>query len=194
MRKYIFTALLALCVYSSAQTKSGASSSVANVVPNTTVSFSIDDEGTKLPDITWGLDAAWISEGNVRRGVNFAGADMIGIMRLSFQTSAAVTDGELTSAQKTTLNERIRLAGFAPKATINLNSDQEAGVDSWYISSNTATQAEHWSALIAATKKYVEAKGRKVTSISPFNEPDYSNWKQGSKADFLAICKMQTGN
>lgn len=163
---------------------------MAAAVPHTTVPFRIEDEGTKLPDIVWGLDAAWISEGNVRRGVNFAGADLIGIMRLSFQTNAAVTDGTLTADQKTTLNERLRIASYAPYATINLNSDQEAGVDSWYRSSNTATQAERWSALIAATKKYVEQRGRKVTSISPFNEPDYSDWKQGSKADFKAICKM----
>lgn len=186
------TYLLALLLSSNAiaQTPSGASNAVAGPVQHTNVPFRITDEGKKLPDITWGLDAAWMSEGNVRRGVNFAGADLIEIMRLSFQTTDAVTDGTLTARQKTALNERIRLARFAPKAAINLNSDQEAGVDTWYQSKTSATQAERWSALIAATKAYVEARGLKVISVSPFNEPDYTDWKQGSMADMLAICRM----
>ncbi len=191
MRKCFLTAALLVSTLNlAAQIASGSSRTVADTVPHTTVPFRITDEGTKLPDITWGLDAAWISEGNVRRGVNFAGKDLIEIMRLSFQTKKLQDDGTLTAGQKDTLNTRIRLARYAPNATINLNSDQEAGVDTWYQSSSPATQAERWSALIAATKDYVEARGLKVTSVSPFNEPDYAGWKQGTKNDFLAICRM----
>ena len=120
----------------------------------------MSDTGQKLPDITWGLDAAWMSEGNIRRGVNFAGKELIDLIRISFQTTSAVGDDlELSSAQKTALNERIRLVKLSGTVNVNLNSDQEAGVDAWYHTnnseSNAATFAARWVNLIAATKKYV---------------------------------------
>ncbi|MCR4994449.1 MAG: RICIN domain-containing protein [Bacteroidales bacterium] len=185
----------------SAQTFSGATNAVATAVPHTTVPFAIDDAGTKLPDITWGFDLAWLSEDNVKRGTLFTGSDMVGIMRLSFQTTDAVNDDlELSSSQKSTLNKRISIAKkYAPDAGVNLNSDQEAGVIDWYhvygSQNQVNTFAPRWAALIAATKKYVEARGLTVVSVSPFNEPDYGEgqtwgWHQGSKAEMLAICKL----
>lgn len=194
MHKYLLrfavSALLLVPAATSAQTGvtpfSGASNAVATPVPHTTVPFRIADAGEKLPDIRWGLDLAWISESNLRRGVQFAGQDMIDIVRLSFQTTHSVADGALSDDQKSVLNRRIGyVKKWAPNAAINLNSDQEAGVDSWYNSS----RGTRWAQLIKLTKQHVETAGLKVESVSPFNEPDYTAWKQGSKADFLAICK-----
>ena len=154
--------------------------------------YRISDEGTKLPDITWGLDLAWISEGNVRRGLNFAGQELIDVIRLSFQPSKNMEDGTFSSDQKKALDERIRIAKYAKNATVNLNSDPQDGkaVDSWYRTSNATTNGKHWATLIALTKDYVEGKGLKVTSVSPFNEPDYTNWNQGSQSDFRAACQQ----
>ena len=92
------------------------------------------------------------------------------------------------------LNQRIRIVKkYVPQAGINLNSDQMDGnseqVTSWYRSSNSSTQATRWAELIALTKAYVETNGLTVVSVSPFNEPDYTAWHQGSKADMLAICR-----
>lgn len=187
--------LITTYVTSSAQVPSGASNAVATAVPHNSVPFRIDDPGIKLPDIVWGLDQAWISEGNMRRGVNFAGVDLIGIVRLSFQTTDAVgEDLQLSASQKAKLDERIRWAKYASRATININSDQEAGVISHYHNSSSASQvstyARRWYLLIKATKNYIESKGLKVSSVSPFNEPDLTNWKQGSKAEFKAISKL----
>lgn len=169
---------------------SGASQSVTTDVPHTNIPFRIEDSGTKLPDIVWGLDQAWISEGNMRRGLNFAGQEMIKIVRLSFQPSHSVADGNLSTEQKAALDERIRIAKFARFATINLNSDPQGGkaVNSWYKSSANVN-GPRWAQLIGLTKQYVEAKGLTVTSISPFNEPDFTTWNQGTKATFKAICK-----
>lgn len=194
-------AALLLCTNTAfAQTPSGATGAIAYDVPHTTIPFRIDDPGTKLPDITWGLDLAWIDEGNIHRGVNFAGAELFGIVRLSFQTTAAVQNGELNSSQKSTLNTRINLAKkYLPGVGINLNSDQEAGIDEWYhvygSDKQVNTFAPRWAALIAATKAYAEQKGMKVLSVSPFNEPDYGEgqtwgWHQGSKAEMLEICRL----
>ena len=98
---------------------SGASQSVTTEVPHTNVPFRIEDTGTKLPDIVWGLDQAWISEGNMRRGLNFAGQEMIKIVRLSFQPSHSVEGGQLSDEQKKALDERIRIAKFSRFATNN---------------------------------------------------------------------------
>lgn len=197
MKSPVLIAALLLPLGASAQTSASSTITPSPIVKDAvTLPYRISDEGKKLPDIIWGLDLAWISEGNVRRGVNFAGEDMIEIMRLSFQTNAVVgEDLQLSSEQKRTLDTRINLAKqWAPKATVNLNSDQEAGVDTWYHNSNSASQAKtyaaRWVNLIAATKLYCEQKGLKVSSISPFNEPDYTPWNQGSKAEFLAICQQ----
>lgn len=185
--------LLSFSAHASAQSlpMSGASQTVTTPVPHTDVPFRIEDTGTKLPDIVWGLDQAWISEGNMRRGLNFAGQEMIKIVRLSFQPSHSVEGGQLSDAQKNALDERIRIAKFARFAKINLNSDPQDGkaVNSWYKTSNANTNGPRWAQLIGLTKQYVEAKGLKVVSISPFNEPDYTDWNQGTQATFKAICK-----
>ncbi len=193
-RNLLTLALVAVTTTLAAQVPSAAIDSIPTTVPHTTVPYSIDDQGQKLPDIQWGLDLAWLWDQNVIRGINHAGVDLIDIIRLSFQTTnTEALNGNLTSAQKQTLDERIKIAKKAPNATINLNSDQMDGtleqVTQYYRSTNSSTQATRWSELIYLTKKYVENKGLKVTSVSPFNEPDYTSWHQGSKADFLAICK-----
>ena len=127
-RFYIITmAFSAMTVTASAQFMSGASNTTATDVPHTTIPYCIEDKGTKLPDIIWGLDQAWIDEGNMRRGLNFAGIDMIDIVRLSFQPSHSVEGGALSSEQKKALDERIRIAKYARFATINLNCDPQEG-------------------------------------------------------------------
>lgn len=194
MQKTILSlAFVLTSTVASAQTSSAGALTPTPIKKNTVaVPYRISDEGVKMPDITWGLDQAWISEGNMRRGLNFAGQELIEVVRLSFQPSHSVEGGELAAAQKNALNERIRIAKFAKNATINLNSDPQDGkeVDSWYRTSNATTNGKHWAELIGLTKAYVEQKGLKVTSVSPFNEPDYTAWNQGSQADFRATCQQ----
>lgn len=196
MHKSLLAIALFACTLQSQAQTSSAPTTVTSAVPHVTVPYRITDPGTKLPDITWGLDLAWLSEGNVQRGVNFAGKELIDIVRLSFQTTnTEALDGQLTSSQKNVLNQRINIVKkHAPQATINLNSDQMEGtleqVTQWYRSTSSATQAQRWCELIALTKRYVESKGLTVSSVSPFNEPDLTQWHQGTQADFLAICKL----
>ena len=94
----------------------------------------------------------------MRRGLNFAGQELIEVVRLSFQPSSSVEGGTLSTAQKNALNERVRIAKFAKNASINLNSDPQEGkaVDSWYRTNNATTNGMHWAELIALTKKYVD--------------------------------------
>ena len=74
-----------------AQTSS--SSGTLEALPKTDriVPFNIQDEGISLP-ITWGLDTAWPSEENIRRGVAYVGPERVDVVRVSFQPTYPITD------------------------------------------------------------------------------------------------------
>lgn len=55
-------------------------------------------------------------------------------------------------------------------------------MDAWYVGN-----AERWAQLIDVTTRRVQERGRKVITVSPFNEPDYSATGQGTLSDFYNI-------
>lgn len=145
------------------------------------VPFRLSDEGVSLP-IQWGLDTAWPSEENIRRGVAFMGAENVDIMRASFQPTFPLVDGNLQEEQIKDLNTRLGLIDLSGEKTlVVLNNDSERDFDAWY-----GTNAERWAQLIDATTRYVQDKGRTVVSVAPYNEPDYG-WGQGNVWDFYKI-------
>lgn len=158
---------------------------VAQPVPDRTVSFSVLDTGVYMP-IIWGLDLAWLSESNIRRGIAFMGADRVDVVRASFQPTLPLVNGDLQTSQVNDLNTRLNLIDLTgAKTKVVLNCDHPS-VDASYIGN-----AVNWAALMDATTKRVQARGRTVVSISPFNEPDFG-WGQYSgqngPLDFYAIC------
>lgn len=168
-----------------AQTTSTSNFLVAQPVPDRTISFSITDAGVAKP-ITWGLDLAWLSEANIRRGIAFMGADRVDVVRASFQPTYPLVNGDLQTAQITDLNTRLNLIDLTgTKTKVILNCDHPS-VDASYIGN-----AVNWAALMDATAKRVQARNRTIVSISPFNEPDYG-WGQFSgsngQSDFYNIC------
>lgn len=147
-----------------------------------TLSFALSDSGVPKP-ISWGLDVAWISRENVLRGMAFMGAENVDIIRSSFTPSAALSDGDLPAAEMAVLNQRMNLVALLPEHTqVALNCDQERGISSYFYG-----HPDRWAELIDITRKHHEKSGRKVITVSPFNEPDYSSWGQGSLADFKNI-------
>jgi len=165
-----------------AQSTSSSSNLVAQPIPDRTVAFSVADAGVAKP-IIWGLDLAWLSEANIRRGIAFMGADRIDVVRASFQPTLPLVNGDLQTAQITDLNTRLNLIDLTgTKTKVVLNCDHPS-VDASYVGN-----AVNWAALMDATTKRVQARGRTVVSISPFNEPDYSATGQGTNADFYNIC------
>lgn len=156
-----------------------------------TIPFAISSEGIKLP-IRWGMDVAWDSDQNMRKGINHIGKANLSLVRGSFQTTEPlINDSVLTNKQITRLSRRMQLARLAgDNIDIVLNEDQEAGIDSWYGTSGNAN-ATRWASLINATVKWIQNNYPKnrVVAVSPFNEPDYG-WGQGSKADFKAIAQL----
>lgn len=169
----------------------------------TAVPFSVSSEGEQFP-VIWGLDTAWPDEWNMRRGTAFIGAENLGVIRVSFQPSDLIVNGELSSSQKSALENRLRLMRMSGVTHIALNCDHEV-----LMTPENATEAqknqyaqhrtnyvgkpEEWVKLFEATAKYCQNKGFTVVSVSPFNEPDYG-WNQGTRTDFYNIVKLMKEN
>lgn len=153
--------------------------------------FDTRDEGVSLP-ILWGFDTAWCSKGNMLRGIRFATPETIGLARVSFQPWAEITEkGVLPSKLLANLNARmdtVALIGHPVDIVLNLDGGDptikeiyggykyENPDDAWhspkeYIG-NVVEQGPKWADLIDATAAAVEAKGYKVVTASPLNEPD----------------------
>lgn len=135
------------------------------------VPFKLSDEGIQRT-VQWGADEAWIHEGNLRRCVLFMGKDNVDLVRVSFQPTQPLVDGDLQQGQRDTINERLRLLKFCKDdVKLNINCDHPSVHD--YYKENAA----NWAALIDKTTEYFQKAGYEVVSISPFNEPDFG-WNQ----------------
>lgn len=173
----------------------------ANKRTDATVLFSTQAEGVKTP-VVWGLDTAWPSEDNMRRGVAFIGKGQLAVARVSFQPSDLVdANGELSAEQKKDLNERLNLVALSGVKDIALNSDHEVlcdgenPTDAWKKEAaqhrkNYVGKPAEWIRLFKATVTYCRNKGYNVVSIAPFNEADFTDWNQGTMANFKEICRL----
>jgi hypothetical protein len=173
----------------SAQTTSASNNLVAQPIPDRTVSFSVTDAGVSKP-ITWGLDMAWLSEANIRRGIAFMGSNFVDVVRSSFTPTDSLVNGDLKTAQLITLNQRLALMDLLGPNTVVMLNDDNPTVASWYTGN-----ASHWAQLMDVTTRRVQQHGRKVVSIAPFNEPDNSYApKQGTTTDFYNIAGILRTN
>ena len=138
------------------------------------IAYSIYGEGHRF-NPTWGLDQAWISEQNFRKGINHMGKENIGIGRSCFRnTKPLVNDSDLASDPINALRSRNKIFNIlSDTLPLVLTCDQEAGVDSYFRTGNTAN-VDRWSANINAHVKWLqENSNHRVAGVSPFNEPDY---------------------
>lgn len=136
--------------------------------------------------IVWGMDVAWDNESNVRRGTNYITKEVMGTGRISFQPSDLVDEtGNLSNAQKQALQSRLDHIALSGVRSVALNCDHEA-----LNKKNYYGKPQEWYKVIKASVKYAQSKGFQVVSISPFNEPDYDGWGEGTKAHFKEICRL----
>jgi hypothetical protein len=153
---------------------------IAFPVPDSTVMFSISDTGVYKP-IIWGLDLAWLSEENVRRGIGFMGKERVDVIRSSFTPTSPIVDGKLQTQEMSWINQRLKIIDLlGPDTKVVLNCDHPS-VNSWFIGN-----AARWAELIDISTRLYQEHGRKVITVSPFNEPDYG-WGQGTQTDFYNI-------
>ena len=182
---------------------------------NTTVQFDVNAEGEEYK-VNWGMDAAWDWDYNVNRGVAYIGKGNFATGRVSFQPIDLVIDNgngtyTLTERQQKRLKWRCDLIKRTGTQKVNINCDHEALfklIDENGFSTdqtdytgrtNYRGKPQEWYKLIKASVAYVQSQGLEVVSISPFNEPDYTNWMQSTteaqgKADFLAIAQLLKGD
>ena len=164
-----------------AQITSASDNLVAHPVPDRTVMFEVSGIGLHKP-ITWGLDLAWLSRDNIKRGIAFMGSERVDIVRSSFTPTAALEDGELPTYELGRLNERLDIIDlFERNMNLVLNCDHPS-VDAWY-----QGNASNWAQLIDVTAAHCEERGHTIVTISPFNEPDYTATGQGSIDDFYNV-------
>ncbi len=181
----------------SAQTPTGADYMVAFKKANANVAFDVNSEGEPFY-VKWGMDTSWNWDYNVNRGVAHFGKGNFELGRISFQPNAKVienADGSysLTTAQKNALASRCRNIKLSGCTNVEINCDQEDATSDKNIATYKEVYLGHpqeWYKLIKASVQYANTQGVKVVSISPFNEPDYSAWGQGSAADMKELCRL----
>ena len=148
-----------------------------------TVSYNLSDSGKYKP-IIWGLDLAWLDQVNIIRGIAYMGKERVDVVRSSFMpTNSLVGDTALQGDALINTRKRINIINtFLDTTTdVALNSDHPS-VDSYF-----KGNAPRWAALIDITTKMHQEAGRKVITVSPFNEPDYTQTGQGTIQDFYNI-------
>jgi len=148
----------------------------ANRAPRThTVEFSTEAPGRKMALTEWGLDTAWASEDNMRRGLAYMGMDNVDMVRVSFPINEPLVDGDLPASKDAHFTTRLGIAGLAGDRPFTMLPDTEAGVHPWYKDGNDVNP-ERWVQLMAASQKRY---GKKMMAVEAFNEADYG-WGQGS--------------
>ncbi|MGX8695011.1 MAG: LamG-like jellyroll fold domain-containing protein [Prevotella sp.] len=156
----------------------------AMTAQDVTVSFDLSQPGHRFQP-TWGLDQAWISEQNMRKGINHMGKENVGIGRSCFRTvKALVDDSALVNTEISKLRERNRWLNLASDSLpIVLTADQEAGSDSYFVV-NKSADVNHWSANINSHVHWLQENSKHpVIGVSPFNEPDYWSVEEGATVD-----------
>jgi len=159
---------------------------LAEPVADRNLSFSTTGQGQDKSIPLWGLDTAWPSEGNMRRGIAFMGAEQVDVVRVSFTPTSALVNSALQADEAALLDLRLDYADLAgPTTPVMLNADAPT-IDPWFRENGAAEYAVRWAELIDVTLQRSEARGHPVLAAAPFNEPDYSI-HQGTMADFYAI-------
>ena len=192
-RKVLLPLLLTTALTATAQQRSSSSLFLQPQQPaDVTLSFATDGEGKRFTP-TWGLDLAWISEQNLRKGYNHMGKENVGIGRIAFRfTKPLVNDSVIAPADLSALRNRINIFNKLDKnLPLVFTADQEPGADTYFVS-NKSANISHWSAMINSHVHWVQQNtSHPVVGVSPFNEPDYWSVEEGATpAKQMQVAKM----
>lgn len=204
IKTILFTSLLSgLSIVASAQRPARSSMMMVPApISATPLIFNSDADISKyaIPakPIEWGMDTAWDWDVNVNRGTSIIGKDILtyGVGRVSFQPSDLVdAAGHLSAEQQRYLDSRLNHMKATGATHIMLNCDHEVLMNKEsYINcdqnyANYNGKPYEWYRVIKASVEYCRREGFIVDAVSPFNEPDYAAWKEGTKAEFQQIAK-----
>jgi hypothetical protein len=153
-----------------------------------TLLFNLDDPGVSKAIPTWGLDTAWLSTDNVRRGAIFMGQPQVDVIRFSFTGDWPLSGGDLGASALVEFNQRMNIVNAYTDAhtALYLNNDSPT-YDPSFIGGDGRIEPVAWAQLINATRQRCVNAGRVVLSVSPYNEPDNS-FEQGSMTRLGDVC------
>ena len=156
--------------------------SLPHILPaqDRTLLFNVSDPGVSKAIPTWGLDTAWLSTDNVRRGVLFMGQPQVDVIRFSFTGDWPLSGGDLGAAALTEFDQRMSIVNSYTDAhtALYLNNDSPT-YDPSFIGGDGRIEPVAWAQLINSTRQRCVNAGRTVLSVAPYNEPDNS-FEQGS--------------
>ena len=114
-----------------------------------TIAFDLSQQEGRRFNPTWGLDQAWISEQNMRKGMNHMGKENVGIGRSCFRTNKAlINDSVLDNSEVNRMKQRNRWLNLVSDTLpVILTADQEGGTDEYYVV-NRSCNVSHWAANI----------------------------------------------
>lgn len=197
MRRFILSAVcsvLAITAFCQARVPNSSMWLKAYPVSGSQVNYEYYGTGKEY-SVSWGMDVAWNWDFNVRRGTNFIGKENISTGRISFQPNDLVdANGNLSARQQQALQSRINNIKISGVNSVVINCDHEALTDDDYNPAegyyNYYGKPEEWVKLIKASVLFAQSKGLTITSILPFNEPDYTAWREGTQAHFKEIARL----
>lgn len=205
-KTYLLTACLLMSFIAMAQERSSSSVNLkACVKSNVTMPLDVKAEGKRFSPI-WGLDLAWIDEGNLRKGLRHMGAENVGIGRTSFRVfSPLINDESLANDQINGLRERSILFDIVRKdLPLVMNCDNgyrpknstEPFINTYYTSASKIVDVDHWAKCIEAHVSWMKDNStHPIIGVSPFNEPDNA-WEkklageiQGNQTDEANVAR-----
>ena len=161
-----------------------------------TIAFDLSQQEGRRFNPTWGLDQAWISEQNMRKGMNHMGKENVGIGRSCFRTNKAlINDSVLDNSEVNRMKQRNRWLNLVSDTLpVILTADQEGGTDEYYVV-NRSCNVSHWAANINSHVHWMQENTKHpVLGVSIFNEPDYWTVEEGATtAKQTQIAKLLRG-
>ncbi len=137
-----------------------------------TLLFSPSDTGVARPIPAWGLDTAWLSADNVRRGAIFMGKPQVDVIRFSFTGDWPLTGGDLGASALTEFNDRM--------AIVNSYTDSHAAL---YLNNDSPT----YDASFIGGDGRIAAVGRTDTVTNPCLLRELPEESQRQLVSFLLI-------
>src|SRR5258708_5812665 len=148
-----------------------------------TLFFNAANTGTTNSIGTWGVDAFAGNPGVVQSGQIYMGSNHVNVLELPFSMKDPLTNGQLSASVQSELAGEIAVANLAgTNALWMFNSGTGDGVNSYFITGANRIDPTKWAQCIIAHQIYAN---RPIQWVSPFNEPDYGPWNQGSQSDLL---------
>lgn len=172
------------------QTARRESNVFTTLAPPKDVKFSTRDVGQKKSLTRWGLDTAWPSPDNMRRGIAYMDKENVDLVRVAFPTIHPFVNGDLNEEAKAEIARRKELAQMAGDKPWVMLPDNGGGINAWFRDGNNFIP-ERWVQVMAATQRQY---GKKMESVEPFNEPDF-DLAQGNARnlwDMLGVLKQSS--